>query len=60
VSSTALRAKGKRRNEVVAKRAQAPAELPWKRPKKDVPTAAEPARATEIERLPDIEPAQGS
>jgi nicotinate-nucleotide adenylyltransferase len=60
VSSTALRAKGKRRNEVVAKRAQAPAELPWKRPKKDVPTAAEPARATEIERLPDTEPAQGS
>jgi hypothetical protein len=49
VSSTALRAKAKAtakgRNEVVAKRAQAPAELPWRRPKAALPApGARPPR----------------
>jgi nicotinate-nucleotide adenylyltransferase len=54
VSSTALRAKGKRRHEVVAKRAQAPPELPWRRPKKE----ALPAPQTEP--VTETEPARGS
>ena len=60
VSSTALRAKARRRPEVVAKRAQAPVELPWRRPKKETASAAEPERAPSVERIPQTEPVQGS
>jgi nicotinate-nucleotide adenylyltransferase len=60
VSSTALRAKGKRRNEVVAKRAQAPVGLPWRRPKKAAAAIAEAGHASATERVAETEPVQGS
>ena len=59
-SSTALRAKARPRVEVVAKRAQAPVELPWRKPKNDASAASQAEGASATERVPDAEAAQGS
>jgi hypothetical protein len=63
VSSTALRAKAKakarRRNEVVAKRAQAPAALPWRKPNAGQ-LAPEPEDVRQPGRVPEAQSAQGS
>ena len=60
VSSTALRAKAKRRNDIVAKKAQPLTELPWRRPKNAAPPAAEPQSAPDSGHVAEAAPAQGS
>jgi nicotinate-nucleotide adenylyltransferase len=55
LSSTALRAKGKRRNEAVAKKAQVPSELPWRKPK----PVLEALPVPQVAGAPETEPAQG-
>jgi nicotinate-nucleotide adenylyltransferase len=59
LSSTALRAKAKRRNEVVAKKAQ-PGELPWRRLRNGAAAAPEPEPTQQAEHVRETAPVQGS
>jgi nicotinate-nucleotide adenylyltransferase len=59
LSSTALRAKAKRRNEVVAKKAQ-PGELPWRGLRNGAAAAPGPEPAQPAEHVGETAPVQGS